>query len=120
MRGYVRCRAPSLSADLIRVDLARPVKGGGEAVSKCARPASFREPSWLAGRAKGLPSVPGRNHWRPILSNPKGNAMSTDHKSGESSGPTSASGQGKKLLERAWDARLAEAVSRGSDPRARV
>ena len=65
---------------------------------------------------KGLPSVPGRNHWRPIISNPKGNAMSTDQKSGESSGPTNASGQGKKLLERAWDALLAaglaEAVAR--------
>ena len=42
--------------------------------------------------------------------------MSTDQRSGESSGPTNTSGQGKKLLDRAWDALLAagmaEAVTR--------
>ena len=42
--------------------------------------------------------------------------MFTEQKSGESAGPTNTSGQGKKLLERAWDALLAaglaEAVAR--------
>jgi hypothetical protein len=42
--------------------------------------------------------------------------MSTDEKSGKSAGPTNTSGQGKKLLERAWDALsgagLAEVVAR--------
>jgi hypothetical protein len=42
--------------------------------------------------------------------------MSTDEKAGKSAGPTNTSGQGKKLLERAWDALLgaglAEAVAR--------
>jgi hypothetical protein len=46
--------------------------------------------------------------------------MSTDQKSGESSGPSNASGQGKKLLERAWDALMAEGFAEGVAQRYRA